>query len=245
MDLFFDCPCGRRTAVSPAQAGSALACHCGRTNVLPGLSELRRLAGKAEYEAGLPHLIRRQVEDGELPGRDCLLCGQPTDALVIARAECEQEFVRTNERSIVLLILLGILLSARLMVRAMRSESKVTEGRGRDVTVTLPLRVCADCRSSVMAGGLVRLLGLLTIAGLFAGVVLLLWRPILGVGCLTAATFAWFADALLRRWQGRALRAVVLREPLYARLLDEYPHAALRVVAAAKDVPMSEAPRKG
>jgi hypothetical protein len=73
------CECGDAVEVTAAQAGSDVACRCGRLVHVASLSRLREMAGQDAYEAGTIDTINRMIRDGDLPwGDTCAISGLPT-----------------------------------------------------------------------------------------------------------------------------------------------------------------------
>jgi hypothetical protein len=146
------CACGQRTSVSKSAAGGTVSCsQCGKDIEVPTLSQLRMLAGKGAYEAGIADTVRRTVSSGELPkGNLCQLSGRPTENITTVYVQCEEKWKRAKEsnKSYIPLFVLGILSLPYYLMRICTSKFDVeTEVLGHDVIVPAPLRVHPDsCR---------------------------------------------------------------------------------------------------
>lgn len=87
-----DCECQQMLEVHAGQAGTTIACSCGRDVPVPRLSELRVRAGEGQFESGVTSKIERMVSTGELPhGHACVVTGFPTDDYVEIQVICERE----------------------------------------------------------------------------------------------------------------------------------------------------------
>jgi hypothetical protein len=63
----------------------------------------------------------------------------------------------------------------------------------------------------------------LAVAGL---VIMLFWTPWGGI-LLVGAVLAWWLNAMVRRRRQAVLKKLLAQEPVYKRLLDDYPDATL------------------
>lgn len=148
-----DCGCGKEIAVGAGQAGSTVACACGRTVEVPSLRELRVAAGQPATRT--PELILQVLlAEGRLPREsDCVGCRRETDGVVWVIAECERPEVQSDAAAgwgwtAVALMLFGLF--AAIFVRALASRvSDTADEVGRDVTLRLPLRCCPACEPSL------------------------------------------------------------------------------------------------
>jgi hypothetical protein len=90
MDFRINCECGKRIFVTTGSAGGTVRCECGRTVTVPLLSELRRQNGLPAYQVNPARVIEQMLAAGELPRvGPCARCGNPTDEVLDAVAECE------------------------------------------------------------------------------------------------------------------------------------------------------------
>jgi Domain of unknown function (DUF1922) len=144
MEFRVDCTCGAHFMVREGLAGTRRTCTCGRVITVPSLHELRRQAGLAPYEVSPELVIEHMQASGELPtGRACVECGIETDEVLLVRAECERQQVRSShDHSSVLFALLLLLGGWRFLLWQRREE----RAYGKDKIYTLPLAVCRECR---------------------------------------------------------------------------------------------------
>ena len=96
-----DCECQQTLEVHAGQAGTVVACQCGRGVSVPRLSDLRVRAGEGAFESGVTSKIERLVGTGELPhGGECVVTGIPTDDYIEIQVLCDrQPFVPSDEPS--------------------------------------------------------------------------------------------------------------------------------------------------
>ena len=146
------CECGAFQQVGSGQAGSVIACDCGKQISVPRLAELRSMAGEDPYAINAVQAIRRAFNTDELPSSDCACCGGPARVLVRCRVVCERSFrVKQSEEpewgfgSFLLSLVSPLWISG---------SRKQTESRGRDTEALLVLSLCHACRSG--AGNLRR-----------------------------------------------------------------------------------------
>lgn len=152
------CACGKPQRVSGADAGGRVKCACGQTVEVPPLHELRAAAGEG---AGLSPAVRIEalLLAGRLPGtRTCAACFEDTDNVVKVCAELEravevEDDAQSDEGPSSFLGRLFGALAGAMTNRAGRNGPPRTKQRGRDVSFTLPLPVCAGCRSKLLAPG--------------------------------------------------------------------------------------------
>jgi hypothetical protein len=148
MEYRVTCGCGKAVAVSAGAAGSRVTCDCGRSVDVPSLRELRRLSGEADTVNPVL-VIEKMLAAGELPlAQDCAICGRADAAVVKVVAECERRWLRRPGRWDWLVVAIFSLPLAILAHIWQRSRSEVQEF-GRDVILTLPLRLCTSCREDV------------------------------------------------------------------------------------------------
>lgn len=149
MRYYLDCSCGKELVVEEGAAGSAQTCLCGRTLTVPSLAELRRSSGLREPTLSPAKAIETLVLAGKLPAeKQCLICGEPTDAVVRCMADCERAYVKAGRPwwQIAFLFLLALMslgvLAAGVISR--RADDEVHEF-GSDIILPVPLRVCKAC----------------------------------------------------------------------------------------------------
>lgn len=151
MSYHVTCGCGRSVPVAAADAGADVPCGCGRVVEVPPLHLLRTSTGEAGVSPVVS--IRALLLAGRLPGtRRCAVCDRETDGLAHAAAQCEWAVLaggRPTKAEIAggcllssLSCGLGALLFAYLLGRGAREAKQY----GEDVTLTVPVRACDDCR---------------------------------------------------------------------------------------------------
>lgn len=145
------CPCGRTIEVTAGMAGGEVACPCGTVLAVPGLGQLRRQAGQEAYVTNAVERVRKMLAAGEIPpGELCAGCGAPTADVLQCEAVCEKSWSRRmagdSGREF------GGFLAFLLLPGGLFRRKVRTERHGRDVSVTLPLRVCRSCRKDVGPG---------------------------------------------------------------------------------------------
>jgi hypothetical protein len=214
-DLQFplDCECGKRLTVTEGAAGSRVKCSCGRTVEVPGLSALRGRAGLPPIRISTSTKIEEMVMTGELPrGTECSRCGATTSGILHVLAVCERVWVNTDQLSIG-----GVVIKEWGVSR-----------HGRDLIVQVPVRLCPACQGAVFryqrswrsdaAAGLLGLLGL----------VLILWGILAaGILALAIALLIFLGVLWAERRREAVLKKLLCQEPLYRKLLDEYPGTEL------------------
>ncbi|MCA9269712.1 MAG: hypothetical protein KDA41_14630 [Planctomycetales bacterium] len=184
MQYAVPCQCGHRVEVSATQAGATVKCTCGASLDVPTLSQLRRSAGQASYEAGVIDTIRRMIDEQSLPSMSaCVLCGRPTSETLMVQVQCETKYIKGFSAGPWkwIFVIGSVLFLPFWWVWLLVGHSILRERReefGRDVSVRIPLRVDERCRESLQS---------------------------------TA--------------NRRLLRELLDIEPIYSRLLDEYPQA--------------------
>jgi hypothetical protein len=60
VNVYLQCDCGNEVIVSEGMAGSSMSCECGRTLIVPGFAEMKRMA------AGSGRLAKRQLGQGSV-----------------------------------------------------------------------------------------------------------------------------------------------------------------------------------
>lgn len=151
MNYFVNCQCGRRHEVAAYQAGTALACGCGRQVPVPLLSQLRRDAGQDAYVTNAAERIARLLASGEIPTRGrCLVCDRQTMLVDECTAVCEQSWQRVNRRldrsTLFLAIITGPLFALLYFLSRGKQPEDDVEVLGHDVSVTLRYHWCEGCR---------------------------------------------------------------------------------------------------
>ncbi len=138
------CECGKPYPVGAADAGVSFACSCGRTVDVPTLHMLRASAGEQPISPAVQ--IQGMLLNNELPGtRDCVNCGCGTDHLIRVSVACEQltagDQVKASD------VMVGCLLFGVLgwFAGILMARSRPPVERGREVSFTLPVRVCEAC----------------------------------------------------------------------------------------------------
>src|SRR5437762_2353280 len=88
MEFHISCDCGKPHTVTAGDAGAKIPCVCGRTVIVPSLSELRRGHGLTLYDAPVLE-IQRMLADHELPpAGGCVRCGVAAERVAVVVAEC-------------------------------------------------------------------------------------------------------------------------------------------------------------
>ena len=70
MEYSVTCSCRNIIPVTATQAGTEVACRCGRTVMVPRLSQLRTAVGRAAYKPTVIEAIDRLICSGDLPFGD-------------------------------------------------------------------------------------------------------------------------------------------------------------------------------
>jgi hypothetical protein len=150
MDFSVSCRCGKAFPVTEGAAGSSLECPCGATVRVPSLNELRRqgLAEQVNPILEIEYLVAR----GDLPGgHECCQCGRPTDEIAGTVAQCETtRLLRGGWLQGVFWFFVFVLGGwIFLLLHAIMSRSEETVV-GKELSVAVPLRMCAACRNHVL-----------------------------------------------------------------------------------------------
>ena len=163
------CECGATLPVTAADAGSQVACQCGRTFRVPRLSELRRAQGMDGCESNVRDTIARMIREGSLPwGGACAMTGVPTHDVMFFDVQCERSYKKGGGLSkagfaLLVLSLFACFPVAILMwVFAWDFLTTRVEQVGRDTVITVPLRVSAAARAEVSGASEARLKKLLS-----------------------------------------------------------------------------------
>ncbi len=145
------CECGATVTVAETAAGTRASCRCGRSVVIPSLSELRRQAGLAESGASPELAVETLLLAGNLPEENhCVLCGVPTSASICCRTECERAQVQDG-RPALWVYALAFLTFGWLGVILAKSTAREDREWGKDRIFPLPLRVCDACRQGLIS----------------------------------------------------------------------------------------------
>ena len=145
-DYRVTCECGRAVPVSERAAGSRVTCPCGREVEVPSLRELRRLAGAADTVNPVLVLERLAASGRLVASGACSRCGRDDAATVHITVTCERSWTKTSRLAWWLMPALPWF--ARILVRE-EAEEAPAQQFGRDVSLRLPLRLCAACRPEV------------------------------------------------------------------------------------------------
>jgi hypothetical protein len=191
---------------------------------VPTLAELREQAGLPAHSPTPLLVIEHMLAQSELPTRTtCAQCERLTDGSADATVECEKTW--GGEPG--LLSLMFALIFLPFLWFAAFLSTRVGERReyGRNLILHLPVRMCDGCQShfarNALANGLHLGALLLVAAGL---ILLILWIPWGGL-LLAAAVLLFFLTAILRKQRQTILKRLVRQEPMYERLLEDYPSA--------------------
>lgn len=170
-------------------------------------------------------LIDQQVRDGVLPPPDCIACGMATDDVLPVVAECERRNVRMKGG---VYWPIALLTGGHVMIR---SEERLVSEHGRDLSVKLPIRVCAFCRKAPSHRVL-----------LWFCRVLRYVFPVIGIALLatskTSLRGLWFFavpflilgfERLIEQRESNGLKHLVSQVPLYAQLLRRFPDARVTI----------------
>lgn len=145
MTFSISCDCGNTLEVTATQAGSDILCSCGCPVSVPLLSQLRKSAGQAAYEAGTIDTINRMIRDGELPqGDTCVMSGLPTSDTYGLYVQCESKWIKGPGKGRYLFVALTILFLPFWIIWVLLGKAVLDEERqelGRDRGVYTPLLV--------------------------------------------------------------------------------------------------------
>jgi|GEM_PF-2516781 hypothetical protein len=146
-DLFVDCECGVRTAVSAGMAGSTLTCRCGQTIALPALGELRHIAGRDRHVTNAAELVNKAINSGRLPGTTCVFCERPSSREIRCEVVCEssaQKQTFLGEQGDLLASFLRILFPLPSV-----SASDEPQTVGHNTIVRPVIRLCHSCQATL------------------------------------------------------------------------------------------------
>ena len=139
------CPCGNELEVTAAQAGAQIVCACGRPVRVPRLSQLRQMAGRAAYEAGIIDTVHRMIRERELPwGNTCAISGLPTTDTYELYVECDSTWVKTSGAGRYVFRVLIFFFWPFRIIGLLLGDALLGEDRqefGRDRGLYVPLRV--------------------------------------------------------------------------------------------------------
>jgi hypothetical protein len=152
------CECSKILPVSAGDAGSTIACSCGREVSVPSLGILRQQAGQL---GGSPEMILdSMLQNGELPEDGfCVGCHTNTEQLRYFEVVCEQAETKGATLGLtnaIVFIFFGWLISVLSYVSMLRRETE--PARGRNVHYRLPLRICPMCDAKRSAAEIKELL---------------------------------------------------------------------------------------
>jgi hypothetical protein len=123
---------------------------------VPRLSQLRVSKGLDAAETNVRDTIARMIREGTLPwGNCCAVSGMPTDDVMLFEVHCEQSYVKGSgsKQWGAALIVMGFFACwpvAIFMWLIGRDLYKAQVERvGRDVVITIPLRLSLESQSSV------------------------------------------------------------------------------------------------
>src|SRR5262245_55808052 len=138
------CQCGNQLEVTAGQAGSQVACPCGKTIDVPRLSELRSQAGESAGGASPELVILYTYANDNRPvgGDECVNCGTATTNRLACSIEYERPWLK-GERSLiswlVAVLIFGIYAIIYSMIR--RGETVVGDQKIFRLVVT----ICPTC----------------------------------------------------------------------------------------------------
>ena len=147
------CECGGSVIAHAADAGSTVACRCGRAVPVPKLSQLRTMVGKEAFVTNPVEAIRKAQREGQSPaGHKCLLCGANSPTIYHCEAVCESSHLKgdTAHKANGIFSWLAFVLMAWFAGFAFLRRSNPTELviRGHDVSVSFDLPVCDACAAT-------------------------------------------------------------------------------------------------
>jgi hypothetical protein len=177
------------------------------------------------YQASAALVIRHMLAAGELPTTtQCFHCGNDAQDTLVATVECEKAWVSGPGG-----------LSWAFAVLVMGVWAVALGGRdgkelGRNLILHVPLKLCPPCRRTLRLRSPGRALGLASLACALAGVgALVLLGSAWGWLSLGLSALLWLTAVSTTARRRAVLKQLLLREPLYDRLLREYPGAGLHL----------------
>jgi hypothetical protein len=133
--------------VSAGQAGTTIACECGRSISVPSLGKLRELTGRGRYEAGTIDRIYAMIKSGQLPsGERCVVSGEYTHDVFDLWVQAEKIFTGDENRFARFLVAFFI---SPLLIRPYFQPERANVGR--ETFVPTPLRVAPSYHGRVRA----------------------------------------------------------------------------------------------
>lgn len=140
------CECGKVQDVTGGKAGSSFACPCGKLVEVPTLGTLKRSVGLSAVSADLE--IRHRLAERSLPiESDCVLCKLRTDDTLRVTVVCEQSEEKSSFKWWYWVFFpIGFWF---LLLLVFAYFTRRDERLGRDVSFTLPTRVCHRCAPQV------------------------------------------------------------------------------------------------
>lgn len=225
MEFHVECECGAQIPVTEGQSGTLVTCTCGRENAVPGLGELRRLAGLPTYQASTADVIGRMLAAGELPpGEACAKCERPTDEVLGTMAECELASmgIRGGKQSAAVMLFgwIGALLVP---------DTQKTTHEGKSLAVRVPIRLCRNCRRATRTTTSVLVCRVAKWPLAAAGLMLLVLGDYWSILFFAVALAVWLIERALANREQRALKKLLRQVPVYDQLLEEYPDATVVV----------------
>lgn len=153
MSYSVSCACGVTHAVSATQAGSRIACACGRSLDVPTLSSLRKSAGESPFPLSTVERIQAMIRDGSLPSGDvCPYSGRAANDTVFFHVQCERAWERGGDSRQIAEIILYFLLCGWVGALFVAARSKPAKQMvfGRNTLLEVPLRISSDVRKKVL-----------------------------------------------------------------------------------------------
>jgi hypothetical protein len=152
-----DCECGATIPVVASEAGATLTCRCSRVVQVPRLSRLRAAKGLAAHDTNIRDTIARMIAENHLPGGPCCaVSAMPTEDVMWFDIHCESTYTKATNRwgmamaMLAFVILVFISWPLAILTRLMRADtSNETERLGREIVISVPLRVRQDSQSKL------------------------------------------------------------------------------------------------
>jgi hypothetical protein len=147
------CECGGSVIAQAGDAGSSVACRCGRAVRVPRLSELRTLSGQDAFVTNPVEAIRKTQREGRSPaGKTCLLCGGNSPVQYRCDATCESSHLTGGQSGAHGIVgwLAFVCMAFFLGIGFLFSSDEESEGEvhGHDVGVAFDLPVCDACAAT-------------------------------------------------------------------------------------------------
>lgn len=143
------CECGRTIPVEARLAGSRASCFCGRSVVVPNLSQLRRAAGETAIPLNTVERIRLAIREGELPdNRFCPITGRAVDDTIWLHVQCERVMVRYRGGGWWSRLFFHLFLG---WFALFFDREKGRDEFGHDIAVEVPLAISSSARESLAA----------------------------------------------------------------------------------------------